>query len=159
MALRNGPAPGPPGHPRAESGGAASGVILRLMSKPGPGPSLFIAAAFRRLRPDSERALRLMRLAFLIGWSAPVIAAQFALSRATLYRRLNRHGLRGPEAPGERDRLLAEELSCSLADALLRGDGAAAKEIAALQQKQNAAARQKAASPDPPKEEHAPYTE
>jgi AraC-like DNA-binding protein len=117
------------------------------------------AATFRRLRPDSDRAVRLMRLAVLIGWSVAEMAAQFALSRSTIKRRLKRHGLRAPEAPGERDRLTTEELNCNFAEALLRGDDGAAKEFAALLQKLNPGSRPKAAPAETSKEENDPYTD
>jgi AraC-like DNA-binding protein len=122
-------------------------------------PNPFAAAAFRRLRPDSDRAVRLMRLAVLIGWSVAEMAAQFALSRSTIKRRLKHHDLRAPETPGERDRLMTEELNCSLAEALLRGEDSAAKDYAALLQKLNPGSRPKAAPAETTKEENDPYTD
>jgi hypothetical protein len=50
--------------------------MIRVKEKPDMTPNPFAATAFRRLRPDSDRAVRLMRPALLIGSSVAEMAAQ-----------------------------------------------------------------------------------
>jgi AraC-like DNA-binding protein len=159
MALCNGRALMWPRWASRQSGRKSRGDLIRVKEKPDMAPNSFAAAAFQRLRPDSDRAVRLMRPAVLIGWSVAEMAAQFALSRSTIKRRLKRHGLRAPEAPDERDRRMTDELNCNLAEALLRGDDGAAKEFAALLQKLSPGSRPKAAPAETSKEENNPHTD
>ncbi len=84
-----------------------------------------------RLRLSSDRAVREMRLGWLLGHTAAAMAARLGCTAGTVRRHLRRRGLRGPEAPGERARLIDEALRDRLADSLL-GGADAAKIAAAL---------------------------
>lgn len=102
----------------------------------------------KRLRPDSERALRQLRLAWLLGWRVPDIAAWLGVAETTARRRLRVNGLRGPALDGEQDRLIADEVRDRTADALMASDDPLAKELVAILSKLHTA-RPKAAAPEP----------
>ncbi|MFN4025238.1 MAG: hypothetical protein ACK4MQ_10405 [Hyphomonas sp.] len=95
----------------------------------------------RRLRPGSERELRLLRLAWLSGWSIADMAALLGDSVRTVRRRLARHDLKGPEAPGEQARLIAGAMKDAIAEGLLCGDDPAVKDAVSTLQKMAGATR------------------
>jgi len=97
---RNGFAEAPPDFSPAQSGGVSSGVILCVMTY----TDTSTATSALRLRPTSERALRQLRLVWLLGWRTPDIAAWLGVAPSTVRRRLRVHGLRGPSLPGEQYR-------------------------------------------------------
>lgn len=92
-----------------------------------------------RLRPDSERALRQLRLVWLLGWTVPNIAAWLSTGPATIYKRLQQHGLCGPAGPGEMDRLVAEEVRDQSAAALMAANDPLARELIGILGKLHAA--------------------
>ncbi len=81
-----------------------------------------------RLRPDSDRALRQLRLVWLLGRIVADIAAWLRIGPATVYRRVQAFGLRAPAAPGELDALIAGEVRELSAAALLASNDPLAKE-------------------------------
>lgn len=95
----------------------------------------------RRVRPGSERELRLLKLAWLSGWSTADIAALLGDSVRTVRRRLACHDLKGPEAPGEQARLIAEAMKDAIAEGLLCGDNPLVKEVVSTLQKMAGATR------------------
>ncbi len=108
------------------------------MTKPAP-----IPRTPPRLRPDRERALRQLRLVWLLGWTVPDIAAWLQVGPATVYRRVQKHGPGAPAAPGEIDHLVAEEVRDQSGNAMLAHNDPLARELVAILAKLNAA-RQRA---------------
>ena len=95
----------------------------------------------RRLRPGSERELRLMRLVWLAGWRLEDIGGLLGVSKATASRRLNRYALMGAEAPGEMAKLLAAVINDAVADGLVCGGPGEVKEAVLTYQRMVGAAR------------------
>lgn len=95
----------------------------------------------RRVRAGSERELRLLRLAWLSGWSTADMAALIGESVRTVNRRLARHGLRGAEAPGEQARLITGAMKDAIAEGLLSGDSPVVKDVVSTLQKMAGATR------------------
>lgn len=95
----------------------------------------------RRLRPGSERELRLMRLVWLAGWRLEDIGGLLGVSKATASRRLNRYALMGPAAPGEMAKLLAAVINDAVADGLVCGGPGEVKEAVLTYQRMVGAAR------------------
>lgn len=95
----------------------------------------------RQVRPGSERELRLLRLAWLSGWSIADMAALLGDSVRTVRRRLARYELKGPETPGEQARLIAEAMNDAIAEGVLCGDNPAVKDVVSTLQKMAGATR------------------
>jgi hypothetical protein len=111
-----------------------------------------------RLRPDSERALRQLRLVWLLGWTVPDIAAWLQVGPATVYRRVQKHGLNTPAAPGEIDSLIAGEVRDQSGNAMLASNDPLAKELVTILGKLNAA-RPRASDKKTIKDENGTYTD
>lgn len=95
----------------------------------------------RRVRPGSERELRLLRLAWLSGWSVADMAALLGDSVRTVRRRLARYELKGPETPGEQAGLIARAMKDAIAEGMLCGETPAVKELVSILQKMAGATR------------------
>lgn len=95
----------------------------------------------RRLRPGSERELRLMRLVWLAGWRMEDIGALLGVSRATAWRRLTQYKLTADAAPGEMNRLVAAVMNDAVADGLVCGGPGEVKDTVVTYQRMVGAAR------------------
>ncbi|MFN4024688.1 MAG: helix-turn-helix domain-containing protein [Hyphomonas sp.] len=106
-----------------------------------------------KLRPGSDRALRFIRLAWLIGRRISEIAALLQVSRSTVSRHLTRHNLRGPGRPGEVARLLAEVIVDRAADLVVSEEPVTPEPMFGLLQKITGSMKVMAQLPEPAKTE------
>ena len=111
-----------------------------------------------RLRPDSDRALRQLRLVWLLGWPVADIARWLRVGPATVYRRIAAFGLSAPAAPGELDDLIAGEVRDQSAAALLDSNDPLAKELVTILAKLTTA-RPRAADKKTIKNENGTHTD
>ena len=87
----------------------------------------------RRLRPGSGREVRLIRLAWLAGWTVADIATLLGESARTVSRRLAGHRLMEEAAPGEMERLVLAVMQDTVAEGLVGGSDL--KELVVMFQK------------------------